>query len=79
MLPAILDTDTLSKIMKRKNAMLLEKATEYLMLYGKYTISLMTRYEILRGLKRNKHLNKSMNLRKVARGSIFCLLRIPLS
>jgi hypothetical protein len=36
MLPAILDTDTLSEIMKRKNAVLLEKATEYLMLYGKH-------------------------------------------
>lgn len=54
MSPSILDTDTLSEIMKLKNKPLLEKATEYLMIHGKYTISLMTRYEILRGLKAKK-------------------------
>lgn len=49
--PALLDTDMLSEFLKRKNARVLQKAASYLALHGRFAISAMTRYEVLRGLK----------------------------
>jgi tRNA(fMet)-specific endonuclease VapC len=46
----ILDTDILSLLM-RKNAAVLAKAGAYLSEHHQFTISIITRYEILRGLK----------------------------
>jgi tRNA(fMet)-specific endonuclease VapC len=46
----VLDTDILSLLM-RKNSSVLAKAKEYLSEHGRFTISIITRYEILRGLK----------------------------
>jgi len=46
----ILDTDILSLVM-RKNAAVLAKASAYLSEHHRFTISIITRYEILRGLK----------------------------
>ena len=50
MAPSLLDTDTLSDIMK-KDPVVREKAIQYLSEEGQFTFSLITRYEILRGLK----------------------------
>jgi tRNA(fMet)-specific endonuclease VapC len=47
---AILDTDILSLLM-RKNAAVLARASVYLSEHRQFTISIITRYEILRGLK----------------------------
>ncbi len=47
---AILDTDILSAIM-RQNPLVIPKGTEYLSQHSQFTFSLITRYEILRGLK----------------------------
>lgn len=49
--PALLDTDTLSEIIKGRNALAAQNAARYLTRYGQFTFSLITRYEILRGLK----------------------------
>ncbi|MBU1728313.1 type II toxin-antitoxin system VapC family toxin [Patescibacteria group bacterium] len=49
-LQVILDTDTLSAIM-RKNSVVIPKAHAYLAAYSRFKISIITRYEILRGLK----------------------------
>jgi tRNA(fMet)-specific endonuclease VapC len=46
----ILDTDILSALM-RKNPAVARKAKTYLAQHGRFTISIITRYEILRGLK----------------------------
>jgi tRNA(fMet)-specific endonuclease VapC len=46
----ILDTDILSALM-RKNSVVLAKARTYLAQHGQFTISIITRYEILRGLR----------------------------
>ncbi|OIP89942.1 MAG: VapC toxin family PIN domain ribonuclease [Syntrophaceae bacterium CG2_30_49_12] len=46
----LLDTDTLSAIM-RKNTLVLLKARAYLTEHGQFTLSIITRFEILRGLK----------------------------
>ncbi|MDI6763478.1 MAG: type II toxin-antitoxin system VapC family toxin [Thermodesulfobacteriota bacterium] len=48
---ALLDTDTLSEIMKGKNASIEKHAREYLKTHGRFRFSVITRYEILRGLK----------------------------
>lgn len=48
---SLLDTDTLSAIIKGQDRMALVKAARYLSQYGSFAFSLITRYEILRGLK----------------------------
>ncbi len=47
---ALLDTDILSAIL-RQNPVVIPKARSYLGDYGQFTFSIITRYEILRGLK----------------------------
>ena len=48
---ALLDTDTLSEVMKGRDANVRENARQYLTIFGAFTFSIITRYEILRGLK----------------------------
>ena len=48
---ALLDTDTLSEIMKGRDSNVEKKAKDYLKTYGQFRFSVITRYEILRGLK----------------------------
>jgi len=48
--PTLLDTDTLSAMMRTHPAVM-ERAKSYLEVHGVLTFSLITRYEILRGLK----------------------------
>ena len=47
---AIVDTDILSAVM-RKNPVVIPKARAYIEEYGQFKFSIITRYEILRGLK----------------------------
>jgi tRNA(fMet)-specific endonuclease VapC len=47
--PALLDTDTLSLIMRRQSVAL-KNAEAYLRFHERFAFSLITRYEILRGL-----------------------------
>lgn len=47
----LLDTDTLSEIMRGRDANIVQKAGDYLKAQGQFRISIITRYEILRGLK----------------------------
>ena len=47
---ALLDTDILSAIM-RQDPVVIPKAQEYLIAHDRFTFSIITRYEILRGLK----------------------------
>lgn len=48
---ALLDTDILSEVLRRKNANVVSHASEYLQEHGTFTFSSITWYEILRGLK----------------------------
>jgi tRNA(fMet)-specific endonuclease VapC len=48
---SLLDTDTLSAIMRGLNPITQQKAARYLSEFGIFRFSLITRYEILRGLK----------------------------
>lgn len=49
-LPVLLDTDILSAIMRQDTAVI-SKAQEYLTDHEQFNFSIITRYEILRGLK----------------------------
>jgi tRNA(fMet)-specific endonuclease VapC len=49
--PSLLDTDTLSEVMKGVDTHVQDHARQYLRAFGHFTFSLITRYEILRGLK----------------------------
>jgi tRNA(fMet)-specific endonuclease VapC len=48
---ALLDTDTLSEIMKGVDPHVRDNARRYLAIFRHFTFSIITRYEILRGLK----------------------------
>ena len=50
MLETLIDTDTLSAILKRRPSVV-GKAQSYLALHSRMTLSVITRFEILRGLK----------------------------
>jgi tRNA(fMet)-specific endonuclease VapC len=49
--PVLLDTDTLSEVIKGRDTHVRNHARQYLATFGVFTFSLITRYEILRGLK----------------------------
>ncbi len=61
----IMDTDILSAVM-RKNPAVIPKARAYMSEYGKFTFSIITRYEILRGLK------AKMAIRQAKTFDLFC-------
>ncbi len=49
--PCLLDTDTLNEVLKQKNASVVCHAADYLSQHGRFAISSISRYEVLRGLK----------------------------
>lgn len=48
---SLLDTDILNEVLKQRNTNVIRRAAEYLALHGRFSISSITRYEALRGLK----------------------------
>jgi tRNA(fMet)-specific endonuclease VapC len=66
MAQCLLDTDILSEVIKQKNVVVAKRAASYLSVNHHFTISAITRYEIIRGLKA-KAANKQ--LRQFA---VFC-------
>jgi len=48
---ALLDTDILSEILKRKDRQVLMKARQYLAEHQRFAFSAITAYEIIRGLR----------------------------
>jgi tRNA(fMet)-specific endonuclease VapC len=69
---ARLDTDMLNEVLKQKNANVVQHATNYLKQHGHFAISSMTRYELLRGLK------KKAATAQLARFDTFCQNRLVL-
>ncbi len=51
--PCLLDTDILSKLIrgKKRDPRVAQRAAAYLGRYGRFSFSLISRYEVLRGLK----------------------------
>jgi tRNA(fMet)-specific endonuclease VapC len=50
MAPVLIDTDTLSEVIKGHDHVVVEQAAMYLTKHKHFTFSIITRYEILRGL-----------------------------
>ena len=48
---ALLDTDTLSELLKQRNPQVIAKAAEYLRFHGRFALSAFSRFEITRGYK----------------------------
>ena len=48
---SLLDTDTLSEILKGKNANVIAKSQQYLSKHNQFAFSAMTYYEVLRGIQ----------------------------
>ena len=65
----LLDTCVLSEIQKGKNPHVAQKAQAYLSQYKQFTFSLMTRYEILRGLKDKKAPTQLVHFERLSRKS----------
>jgi len=49
--PALLDTDTLSEVLKQRNANVRKHAKQYLRSHGQFALSAVTRFEMIRGYK----------------------------
>ncbi len=47
----LIDTDTLSEVIKDRDLRVRQAARQYLETHGSFTFSIITRYEVLRGLK----------------------------
>ena len=47
----LLDTDTLSEVIKDRDLRVRQAARQYLETHGSFTFSIITRYEVLRGFK----------------------------
>jgi tRNA(fMet)-specific endonuclease VapC len=63
---SLLDTDTLSEILKRRNAAVAAKAAAYLKQHGQFAFSVFSRFEIRRG-----YLEKQAS-RQLANFDVFC-------
>ncbi|MBN1976011.1 MAG: type II toxin-antitoxin system VapC family toxin [Anaerolineae bacterium] len=75
-MPAVLlDTDTLSEVMKGYDLQVSQHAAAYLADHGRFTFSIITRYEILRGLKAKQALRQIEAFEERCRKSIV----LPLS
>ena len=55
MLPTLLDTDVLSEVLKQRDDNVLQAARVYLDEWRRFTFPVLTRYEILRGLRHRQH------------------------
>lgn len=54
MIPSLLDTDSLSEVIKRRNSLVVQNARNYIAGYQRFTFSAITRYEIQRGYLRRQ-------------------------
>ena len=72
---ALLDTDILSEILKQRNPVVVQKGSEYLQAHGQFSISIFTRFEIVRGYKEKRA------RRQLVKFNAFCghSLVLPLS
>ena len=48
--PALLDTDILSEVLKRKNPVVVARVKQYLAAFGRLAFSTMTMHEVVKGL-----------------------------
>ena len=57
--PSLLDTDTVSEILKQRNTAVVDNAAAYLEEHGQFSLSAFTRYEVRRGYV-DKHATRQL-------------------
>ena len=73
--PRLLDTATLSDVIKGRDPGVLQRAREYLATHRRFQFSIITRYEILRGLQAKNAFRQVERFEEQCRASIV----VPLS
>jgi tRNA(fMet)-specific endonuclease VapC len=73
--PVLIDTDTLSEVLKGRDPRVAARAIEYLSLHGRLTFSIITRYEVLRGLQAKGATRQVERFEEVCRANVV----LPLS
>ncbi len=68
--PSLLDTDTLSEFMKGRNPSIVQTGQIYLQQHGRFTFSVVTVYEILRGLRAKRAFNQMSIFLRLCRRSL---------
>lgn len=68
--PRLLDTVTLSEVIKGRDPEVLRRASDYLSLFGRFQFSIITRYEILRGLKAKDAFRQTERFEEQCRASV---------
>jgi tRNA(fMet)-specific endonuclease VapC len=63
---ALLDTDILSEVLKQRNSVVRHKAAHHLKEHGRFSFSVFTRFEIVRGYKEKNA------IRQLQRFEVFC-------
>lgn len=75
--PVLLDTDTLSAVM-RGHANAIAKGNDYLNDYGQFTFSIITRFELLRGLKVKNATRQTIAFENLCTASIILSMNDPI-
>ncbi len=75
---ALLDTDMLSEVLKRKNAQILLHARRYLAAQSRLAFSSMTIYEIVRGLKATGATRQMSHFHAVINSSEVIPIELPI-
>jgi predicted nucleic acid-binding protein len=74
---SLLDTDTLSEILKAKNRQVLDVARRYLVQHQRFAFSAITLYEVIRGLRANQAVGALTQFLKLADDSEVVPVSIP--
>ncbi len=67
---SVVDTDTLSEVLKQKNPQVLARAEAYFQQFGTFMFSAITWYEIVRGLRKAKSTTKVARFEEFVRNSL---------
>jgi len=79
MLPTLLDTDILSEVLKQRDNNVLQAARVYLGEWRRFTFSVLTRYEILRGLRAKSAVRQELAFDALCRLSQMLPLTEPIA
>jgi tRNA(fMet)-specific endonuclease VapC len=76
--PALLDTDILSELLKRRNPSVQQKALLYTAQHGQLAFSAITRYEVCRGYKAQKATTQFARFRTFCANSLILPVTDPI-
>ena len=74
---ALLDTDTISEVLKQKNPRMTASAAAYLQEHGEFAFSSVSRFELLRGLKEKNAAAQARRFREFCEHSLVFAVSEP--